>query len=283
MGGGDTIGNKVFAISGASSGLGRALAIALARRGAILSLTARNKTRLQQTADDCTAINNKSKPHIFIGDIRQSEVCKQWITSAAETFGRLDYLINNAGISMRMPVAECADIADLRAVMDTCFWAAAQCAHAALPHLRASGGMIINISSVQGKVAIPQHAVYAAGKHALEGFFMSLAMEETNIRFLSVRPGWIDGTRINQNRIGNNNNNDNPSSFPQKRESLINKTREGIPVEYCAQKIIGAIQSRAEVLTIPSRYRFLPLLAELFPRTIRKAVKNKTKSRYANK
>lgn len=276
--GGDNIGGKVFAISGASSGLGRALAMLLARRGAKLSLLARNQSRLQQTADDCAAINNNT-PHIFTGDIREAQVCRQWITAAADNFGRLDCLINNAGVSMRMPVAECADIADLRAVMDTCFWGAAQCAHAALPHLRLTHGMIVNISSVQGKTAIPQHAVYAAGKHALEGFFMSLSMEESNIHFLSVRPGWIDGTRINQNRIGNNDNNNNNGEI----DDNTKPSREGVPVDYCAQQIIKAIQSRREVLTIPSRYRFLPLLSELFPRTIRRAVKNKTESRYADK
>lgn len=277
MGGGN-IGGAVFAISGASSGLGRALAIGLAERGAMLSLFARDIGRLQRTADECEQKSQgNNKPHITTGDIRRAGDCKQWITAAAAHFGRLDYLVNNAAISMRMPVGEVEDIGNFRPVMDTGFWGAVQCAHAALPHLRASCGMIVNISSVQGKTAIPYHSVYAASKHALEGFFMSLVMEETNIRLLTVRPGWIDGTRINQNRIGNNgNNSDNESG------DNINHSREGVPVEYCARQIIKAIESRVEVLTIPAKYRWLPVLAELFPATIRKAVRKKTNKRYAD-
>ncbi|MGI9336899.1 MAG: SDR family NAD(P)-dependent oxidoreductase [Gammaproteobacteria bacterium] len=279
--GGENIDGKVFAISGASSGLGRALAIGLAKHGAMLSLFARDKNRLQNTADECAAITGgKTKPHIITGDIRHGQECQQWITAAAAHFGHLDYLINNAGISMRKQVCDIADIADFREVMDTGFWGAAQCAHCALPHLRASFGMIVNISSVQGKTAIPQHSVYAASKHAIEGFFMSMAMEETNIRFLSVRPGWINGTRINQNRIGNNNK--SGGGEDDNNGERLENSGEGLEVEYCAQKIIKAIQTRREVLTIPSRYRWLPLLAELFPRTIRRKIQQKTKSRYAS-
>ena len=263
---------KVFAVSGASSGLGRALALALARDGVLLSLLARDERRLQNTADECATIAvNNPPPHIFTGDIRGERECQQWITAAAAHFGRLDGLINNAGISMQTPIAECADLSALRPIMDTGFWGAAQCARAALPHLRASGGMIVNISSVQGKTAIPQHSVYAASKHAMEGFFSSMMMEETKVHFLSVRPGWITGTRINENRIGKKQNDDGDSE---------KQNREGLDVDCCAKKIIKAIQSRREVLTIPARYKWLPILSELFPAQTRRAIQKRTAARY---
>ena len=84
---------KVFAVSGASSGLGRALALALARDGVLLSLLARDERRLQNTADECATIAvNNPPPHIFTGDIRGERECQQWITAAAAHFGRLDGL-----------------------------------------------------------------------------------------------------------------------------------------------------------------------------------------------
>ncbi len=266
---------KTVAITGASSGLGRALALRLAREGAHLSLFARDISRLQKTAEECEKESGGNAPLIIAGDVREEDDCRSFIKAAAEKTGRLDCLINNAGISMWARAADCETLSAFRAVTDTVFWGAAQCAHAALPHLR-GGGMIVNISSVQGKTALPYHTIYAAGKHALEGFFDSLAMEEPQIHILTVRPGWINGTRINQNRAGNKNN---AAANNDNNNGNNDNGNGGIPVNECAEKIITAIKERRQTLTLPERYKWLPLLAELFPQTVRRAATKKTEAR----
>ena len=254
--------NKTVTITGASSGLGLALSLLFAEEGANLSLFARDEHRLRAAAEQCAKVGNK--PLTTTGDIRNAADCKQWIQSTAAHYGGLDCLINNAGISMKKKVADCQDLTEFRAVMDTSFWGAAHCAHCALPYLRASKGVIVNISSVQGKTAIPRHSVYSASKHAMEGFFSSLSMEEPDIHFLCVRPSWISGTRINENRIGGKGEKDGG----------------GLDVQDCAQKIVSATKQRRKTLTIPARYKWLPLLSEIFPTATKNAVRRKTESRY---
>ncbi len=263
--------NKIIAITGASSGLGRALSLLFAKEGTKLSLFARDEARLHAVAEECADVAGaNSEPLVTAGDVREAGECKKWMESTVAHFGGVDCLINNAGLSMKSKAADCADITAFRPVMDTVFWGAAYCAHSALPHLRASRGIVVNISSVQGKTAIPLHSVYSAGKHALEGFFSSLAMEEPGIHFLSVRPSWIDGTHINENRIGGES------------AQSAKQNGGGLDLNDCAQKIVKATEQRRKVLTIPAHYKWLPLLSEVFPAVVQKAILHKTNFRYNN-
>ncbi len=236
--------HKVLLITGASSGLGKELAILCAQAGARLALFARNAERLQRTAQECG-----NDALIFAGDVRKDEDCRTAVHNTIAHYGGIDILVNNAGISMCASVRECASLEKFREIIDTNFWGAAQCAHAALDSLRERKGMIVNISSIQGGIGTQRHSVYAAGKHALEGFFDSLALEETDIHILKARLGWMDNTHFNENRIGDK----------------ITYHKKGMDIRYCASKLIKAMQRKKHTITLPHKYFILPVMANLFP------------------
>lgn len=245
--------NKTIFISGASSGLGQSLAIALSQQNANLILFARDRANLEKTARAC------SQPPLLVqGDVTHSTQCAQAIVEGVDHFGQLDYLILNAGISMWSPFADLESLSMITQLMQTNYLGAVNCTFPALPYLKKTQGMIVVISSIQGKIGVPCHAGYAGSKHALQGFFDSLRMElsQDKIKILSVCPGWIANTALKQHAL---------RAFPKQPEAQLTSRASAIPLEVCVSKIIKAMQHMQRELILPRHYRWIPWLKLICP------------------
>jgi len=182
---------KVALITGASSGIGMALAWAGAQKGFNLMLSGRNT----QALDDLTRALIEQYPNQKIeflsGEISDPVFCKELIDRCIERLGYLDILINNAGISMR-GILNDTDLSVLKRIMDVNFWGSVYCTKFALPYLLAKKGSVIGISSVAGFKGLPARTGYSASKFALQGFLESLRIENrrTGLHVLIACPGY---------------------------------------------------------------------------------------------
>jgi short-subunit dehydrogenase len=166
--------DKVVIITGASSGIGLATAREFASLGANVVLAARRSEVLNETVADFK--KNGYEAVAFTTDVTQEDECKTLIDKTIEKYGRIDILINNAGISMRAIFGE-VEISVLKRVFDVNFWGAVQCTKYALPYLIASRGTVVGVSSVAGFVGLPARTGYSASKYALHGFLETLRIE----------------------------------------------------------------------------------------------------------
>ncbi|HEY8450149.1 MAG TPA: glucose 1-dehydrogenase [Bacillota bacterium] len=181
---------RVVLITGSAAGIGAGLARAFAGQGARVVVNSRKAERLEPIVAEIRAQGGEVLP--ITANVRDYEQVRAMIEQAVEHFGRLDVLINNAAGTFRTP-AEQLTPNGWRAVIDTNLNGAFYCCHAAFPHLKASGGTIINISSVAGCVPSPSRAHYGASKAALNHLTETLAVEwgPHGIRVNAVAPGPI--------------------------------------------------------------------------------------------
>ena len=182
--------DKIAIVTGASSGIGRALALRLAGEGARLALAARDGERLRALAEECKTLGADALP--IATDVGDESQCKRMIDRTLTEFGGVDILINNAGIGLGGRLEELPDLALFKRVVEVDFFGAVYGAYYALPHLKKTKGRIVNISSLGGKLAIPYNTSYVAGKHALIGFSDSLRMElaDSGVSVTVVCPYW---------------------------------------------------------------------------------------------
>src|SRR6187397_2548915 len=141
--------NKVIVITGASAGIGQELARQLAKRGAKLVLAARSEAALEQTRAACAALG--ADVACVPTDVSRVDDCRRLVQSAVDCFGRLDILLNNAGISMYAPFEQITDLDVFARLMDVNYLGAVYCTHFALLHLKKSHGLVVAVSSLQGK------------------------------------------------------------------------------------------------------------------------------------
>ena len=256
---------KTVVITGASSGLGAALALACAKRGANLVLFSRNGEKLRETETDCR--ESGSETLAVTGDVRVPEDCKRLVDCTLSQYGSLDYLIANAGVSMWARFEEVEDLSIFRKLVETNYLGAVYCVYYALPYLKESGGMVVAISSIQGKIGVPLHTGYVASKHALQGFFESLRTElgGSGVDVLTVLPHWLRGTDLRKNALGKDGNLIGPS--PRRH------SKESIDLEACCQAIIEALGKRKRELVIPPKLKLLPWLNLISPRIVEFFVK----------
>jgi NADP-dependent 3-hydroxy acid dehydrogenase YdfG len=179
-------------ITGASSGIGRATALALAARGARLILLARSEDALREVAEQARA-NGAQDVHHFVCDVRDEKDVERAIAATLARFGRIDTLINSAGLSLNGQV-DGYKLDDWRTVLDTNLTGTFLTCRAVLPTMkRQNGGQIINISSGAGRNGIKEMAAYCAAKFGVIGFTESLALEvrQHNIRVAALLPGSV--------------------------------------------------------------------------------------------
>jgi short-subunit dehydrogenase len=232
---------KSVVVTGASAGIGRELARQLAGRGAKLALAARSPEELEAVRKECLAAGNNAIA--VVADVSRSEDCRRLIDRTVEEFGTIDVLINNAGISLYSPFDKITDLQVFQRILEINFLGAVYCTHFALPVLKQSRGMLVAISSLQGKTGFPNSTAYAASKHAMQGFFDSLRIEllSTGVDVLVVSPGPV-ATSIHTRRLGGDG-------------SLSDESREhsndrGMPVDVCARQIVSAIERRRRELVM---------------------------------
>lgn len=183
--------NSVIVITGASTGLGRAIALELAPQRPKLVLAARDQARLEQVAADCRRLGAEAL--VVLVDLSKREQCQHLIERTAEHFGRLDVLVNNAGRAMWARFDELADPAIIEELMRLNYLGSVHCTHYALPLLKESRGQIVAMASLSGLIGVPLLSGYAATKHAMIGFFESIRIElaENGVGVTIVAPDFV--------------------------------------------------------------------------------------------
>ena len=181
--------DKVMVITGASSGIGLASARLFASYGARLALAARSIDKLKTLASEISS--DPSKVLCIKTDVSIEEDCRNLIESTVKYFGRIDFLINNAGISMRASFSK-VDLNVIRRLMDVNFWGTVCCTKYALPYLLESKGSVTGVISVAGYAGLPGRTGYATSKFAIRGFLETLRMEhqEDGLHVLVFAPGY---------------------------------------------------------------------------------------------
>jgi len=185
--------NKVAIVTGASKGIGRAIAQSLVRAGAGVAITARNDDELGRTVADLKTLGVGTVAG-YVCDVRDYEQVKAIVAEVAKEFGGLDILINNAGIGIFASV-ESMSVEDFRAVLETNVFGVFYCCHEAIPLMKQrGGGYIINISSLAGANPHPNMAAYNASKFGLNGFSEALMQEvrHDNIKVSYIMPGSVN-------------------------------------------------------------------------------------------
>ncbi|MEZ5505204.1 MAG: SDR family oxidoreductase [Gammaproteobacteria bacterium] len=195
---------NVAAITGAGSGIGRALALALAKEGCDLALSDVNEAGLQETAQQAQA--SGVKVHVQKLDVADRDAVYQWADTVVSHFGKVNMIFNNAGVSLSETV-ESMGYDNFEWLMNINFWGVVYGTKAFLPYLKQSGdGHVINISSVFGIIGVPTQSAYNAAKFAVRGFTESLreemAISGYPVQVTCVHPGGIKTNIVRSSRIG---------------------------------------------------------------------------------
>lgn len=238
--------DKTFIITGASAGIGKALAFKLASQGAKLVLAARNQDALEKIADAC--IQSGTQALSVPTDVTKPEDCCHLIEQTVKHFGTIDGLVNNAGIGMSVRFEEVKDLTLFERIMQVNYLGSVYCTYYALPYLKTSKGLLVAISSLTGKTGIPTRSGYAASKHAMQGFFDSLRIElrGTGVDVLVVSPGFV-ATDI-RNRILGADGKPIVTGLPKGQKNIMS-------VEECTEQILRAMQGRKRELVMTSQGR----------------------------
>lgn len=235
--------HNVVVITGGSSGIGRELAYQLTAQGARLALAARDSVLLDAVVAECRRRGGKA-----IGvptDVSVESQCKELIDRTIAEYGRIDTLVNNAGISMRARFDELGSVEPIERLMRINYFGSVCCTFYALPNLKQSHGRIVAISSLAGKTGVPTLSGYSASKHAMAGFFESLRaeVERDGVTVTLVYPGFV-ATDVGTRAIG-------PGGKPLGKRPVVRSRL--MPVETCAREIIAAAGSRKRDVVMTAR------------------------------
>ncbi len=259
------ISQKRILITGASSGIGEALAIACAKQGAQLILAARNKEKLVALKKQLV---NSALHQVLVLDLAQPEQLDALVKENIEQFGAIDILVNNGGLSQRGSARK-TQLSVQRQVMEVNYFGAVAMTQAVLPSMIAAGqGMIVTVSSVAGKVGGKSMSGYSASKHAVLGYMDCLRAEESEhgIQVLNICPGFVQ-TQISVNA---------KTASGEQFGRVAGAIKNGIPVESCAEQMIKAIKAdKSEVVIGKGISYWAPTIYRFFPNTYRKIAAKK--------
>jgi short-subunit dehydrogenase len=232
--------DNVVVITGASSGIGREVAYQLAEQGAWLALAARNATRLAETSNQC--LQRGGKTIVVPTDVAVQSQCQALIDATVAAYGRIDTLINNAGIGHAAKFSRLKDFSTYEQVIQVNFWGSIYCTYYALPYLKKSRGRLVGVSSLRGRLPSATADGYGESKHAISGFYDCLRNElaGSGISVTQIFPNWVntgisgralrpDGTltgEISEHEVG------------------------AMPAEVCARMIIRAMAKRKRELVM---------------------------------
>jgi len=241
----DSFAGKTVLITGASAGIGRALALALAVERPRLALNARSAPQLAQVADACRA--RGAEALALAGDVSRQEDCARVVAQTVAAFGALDVLVNNAGITMWARFDALRELGVFERLLATNFLGAVYTTAAALPHLKSSRGLIVAVASVAGLTGVPERSGYAASKHALVGFCESLRIElaGSGVAVTLIAPDFVV-SEIHRRAIG-------PDGAPLGRSPM--QEARIMSAERCAALIVAAMRARQRLLITSARGR----------------------------
>ncbi len=242
---------KVVLITGASMGIGLAIAQECLKRGGKVAVCARNLETLHQ------AYKNVPDTHIFKFqlDVAVEKDCYAFVAQTVNKFGKIDTLINNAGMSMRA-LFEDLDLKVLKNLMDVNFWGTVYMCKAALPYIKKSKGVILGVSSIAGYRGLPGRTGYSSSKYALQGFLESLRTEllRTGVHVMWVCPGYTT-SNIRNTALGQ----DGQSI----KETNMDESKMMSP-ETCANIIINGVEKRKRTIIMTTQGKMTVWVNKLF-------------------
>ncbi len=247
--------DRVIWITGASSGIGSALAIELARVGAVLALSGRDPRSLGNIVREVEHMGARAKAFPF--DISASPNIPALVEEIIGHFGRIDLLINNAGISQRARVEESDSTID-RKIMEVNYFGNVALTRALLPYMKQQGfGHIAVTTSIVGLFGFPLRSAYAASKHALHGFYESLRTEltDTPLAITFIIPGRVK-TNISYRALNKN---------MQEQGILDQGQARGLPASKAARVILKGLARQKKQILVGGRELYMVYIHKYFP------------------
>ncbi|MEO5910703.1 MAG: SDR family oxidoreductase [Pelobium sp.] len=257
--------NKIIWITGASSGIGEALAYELNGQGAKIIISSRRAEVLYKVKQQCK--KNPLDVHVLPLDLEQSQSLFLKADEAWKIYGKIDILINAGGISQRSKVLETATEVEQK-IMDINFWGTVNLSKAILPKMIGNGGgNLVVLSSLVGKFGTQFRSTYSASKHALEGYFQSLRYEvyDKGVSVNIICPGFIK-TNITINSVTEDGG---------KYGRMDKNQEEGMTAEECAMKILKAIDQNKEEVLIGGKETFAVYIKRFFPGYFSKMIRKR--------
>lgn len=250
--------DKVVIITGASSGIGKACAQEFSRNGSKVVMASRDELALQHVAASMAG------DHLIVRtDVSQEYDCRRLINEAIARFGRIDVLINNAGISMRALFHD-VDLNVIKQLMDVNFWGTVCCTKYALPHLLTSKGSVVGVSSVAGFIGLPGRTGYSASKFAMHGFLGSLRTEnmKTGLHVLLACPAFVN-TPIRERALN--------AQGEMQQQSPLDEGKL-MTAEAVGKQIYRAVVRRRRTVIMTGRGKLAVAMSKFFPRMIDRKV-----------
>jgi len=252
--------NKVVAITGGSDGIGKALIDALLPLGAKIATCGRNQDKLQLL----TSQHPGNSLLTVVADVSNYTDCKNFIDSTIASFGGIDILINNAGISMRALLKD-AEVDVIKKVMDINFYGTVNCTKLALDSIIKRKGTIVGMSSIAGYRGLPGRSGYSASKFAVNGFLEAIRTElmDSGVNVMWACPGF---TSSNIRNAALNSKGQTQSESPMDETKMMS-------AEECAKHILTAIEKRKRTIVLTFQGKETVWLNKLFPSLADKLVK----------
>ena len=255
--------NKVVIITGASSGIGKALAFAFGQEGAKIVITGRKKEPLFEVSDELTKQGINNLP--IVSDVSIETDNMDVVDKTIEKYGKIDILINNAGISMRSMFEDC-EIEVIKKVMEINFYGTVYATKYALPYIKQTKGSIVGVSSIAGYRGLPVRTGYSASKFAMNGFLEALRTEllHTGVHVLTACPGFT-ASNIRVASLGSDGN--------SKGESMRDEGNM-MSSEEVAQKILKAVKNRDRDMILTLQGKMVVFLNKWLPKLTDKLTYN---------